>query len=82
MICLKCNIEKGFAFTKNKSRPTGFSNICKDCRNKRDIDHIIPISLAKNENELIKLFHYQNLQPLDSFINRYVKKDKILIPLL
>jgi hypothetical protein len=35
-----------------------------------DIDHIIPISSAKNEEELIKLNHYTNLQPLCSKNNR------------
>jgi hypothetical protein len=42
-----------------------------------DIDHIIPISFAKTEEELIKLNHYTNLQPLCSKINRDIKKDKI-----
>lgn len=39
-----------------------------------DIDHIIPINTATNENELIKLNHYTNLQPLCSKINRDIKK--------
>lgn len=40
-----------------------------------DIDHIIPLSSAKTEEELIKLAHYTNLQPLCSKINRDIKKD-------
>jgi len=42
-----------------------------------DIDHIIPVSSAKTEEELIKLNHYTNLQPLCSYQNRIVKKDKL-----
>jgi hypothetical protein len=40
-----------------------------------DIDHIRPVSLAKNEEELIELNHYTNLQPLCSRVNRYIKRD-------
>lgn len=40
-----------------------------------DLDHIIPLSLAKTEYEIIKLNHYTNLQPLCSKINRDVKKN-------
>ena len=40
-----------------------------------DIDHIIPVSLSKTEEELIKLNHYTNLQPLCSKINRDIKRD-------
>ena len=42
-----------------------------------DIDHIIPLSSAKSEEEVIKLNHYTNLQPLCSKINRDIKKDKM-----
>lgn len=41
-----------------------------------DLDHIIPISDAKSEDELIKLSHYSNFQLLPSYYNRYVKKTK------
>lgn len=42
-----------------------------------DIDHIIPVGSAKTEDDVIRLNHYTNLQPLCSYINRYVKKDKL-----
>jgi len=41
-----------------------------------DIDHIIPISIAKTEEDVINLNHYTNLQPLCSKINRDIKKSK------
>ena len=40
-----------------------------------DIDHIVPISSAKSENDLLKLNHYTNLQPLCSKINRNIKRN-------
>jgi hypothetical protein len=43
-----------------------------------DIDHIIPLSSAESEEDVIKLCHFTNLQPLCSKINRYEKKDKII----
>jgi hypothetical protein len=42
-----------------------------------DIDHMIPVTSAKTEEEIIKRNHYTNLQPLCSKINRDIKKDKL-----
>ena len=42
-----------------------------------DIDHIIPLSSATNEEELLKLGHFSNLQPLCSKVNRDIKRDNI-----
>jgi len=39
-----------------------------------DIDHIIPMSKGLTEDEVIKLNHYTNLQPLCSYYNRDIKK--------
>ena len=42
-----------------------------------DIDHIIPLSSAKSEEDIIKLNHYENLQPLCSKVNRDIKSDRM-----
>ena len=42
-----------------------------------DIDHIIPISSAETEEDVIRLNHYTNLQPLCSYTNRHIKKDRL-----
>lgn len=42
-----------------------------------DIDHIIPISFGKSEFEIIRLNHFTNLQPLDSYVNRHIKRNKV-----
>src|ERR1035437_3452253 len=44
-----------------------------------DIDHRIPISSAENEEELLKLFHYSNQQPLCSKVNRDIKKSNLIV---
>ena len=42
-----------------------------------DIDHIIPLKTAKTVEDIIRLNHHTNLQPLCSYINRDIKKDNI-----
>jgi hypothetical protein len=42
-----------------------------------DIDHVKPLITAITEDEIIKLNHYTNLQPLCSYINRKIKRDGI-----
>jgi hypothetical protein len=39
-----------------------------------DLDHIIPSSKATTEEEILKLNHYSNFQPLCSYNNRFIKK--------
>jgi len=41
-----------------------------------DIDHIVPISNATSEEELIVLNHYSNLQLLPSYYNKHIKLNK------
>ena len=38
-----------------------------------DIDHIIPLKTTKTEDDIIRLNHYTNLQPLCSYYNRDIK---------
>lgn len=47
--------------------------------NKWHIDHIIPISSARNESELMHLCHFSNLQPLWATEN-IRKRDRITMP--
>ena len=43
-----------------------------------DIDHKIPLSSAKTEEDIIRLNHYTNLQPLCGKVNRVLKRDNII----
>ncbi len=42
-----------------------------------DIDHKIPLATATTEEKVLELNHYTNLQPLDSHINRNIKRDRL-----
>jgi len=63
-ICRVCDVNREVSeFHKDKSW---------------DIDHIIPTSTAKTEEDIIRLNHHTNLQPLCSYMNIIVKKDNII----
>ena len=40
-----------------------------------DIDHIIPLASVETEEDILRLNHYTNLQPLCSKVNRDIKRD-------
>ena len=42
-----------------------------------DLDHIVPLSSAKCEEDILKLNHHTNIQPLCSYVNRCIKRDNI-----
>ena len=42
-----------------------------------DVDHIKPLSLCESEEDVYKLNHYTNLQPLCSYTNRCLKRNNI-----
>jgi hypothetical protein len=42
-----------------------------------DIDHIVPLDSEETEEDIIKLNHYTNLQPLCSYTNRHIKMYKL-----
>jgi hypothetical protein len=59
---LGCNPKELKTYIENKFRPgMTWDNWGI---NGWHIDHIIPLSLAKDEDQIKKLFHYTNLQPL------------------
>jgi hypothetical protein len=42
-----------------------------------EYDHIVPLSSAKTDSNVIALNHYTNFQPLEVYINRHVKSDRL-----
>lgn len=55
-----------------ESNEFGFKVSDKDL----DLDHIIPISSAESEEDVIRLSHYSNFQLLPADYNRNIKRDK------
>lgn len=73
----KLYLESKFEPWMNWSNYGNWNGAPKDINTAWDIDHIIPLTQAKNEDEMVKLNHYTNLQPLCSYCNRYIKRDKL-----
>ncbi len=79
---LGCTFEEFRTYLESKFEPwmnwSNYGNatgISSETNITWDIDHIIPISSAITETDIIRLNHYTNLQPLCSYTNRWVKKD-------
>jgi hypothetical protein len=76
---LGCSFEEFFLYLESKFEPwmnwdnRGLYNGTPDYG--WDIDHIIPSSSGLTEEDIIKLNHYTNLQPLCSYYNRDIKKN-------
>lgn len=68
-----CSLE----FLKEYLEKQFVINMSWENRNEWHIDHIIPLSLANSEEEIYKLCHYTNLQPLWAEDN-LKKSNKIL----
>lgn len=74
---LKLHIESKFESWMNWDNQGNPKDGILECNKSWDIDHIIPVSSAKTEEELLKLLHFSNLQPLCSYINRVIKNDRL-----
>jgi hypothetical protein len=80
-IILGCTFEELFIYLESKFEPwmnwenQGWYN--GELNYGWDIDHIIPLSSAKTEEDVIRLNHYTNLQPLCSKVNRDIKRDRL-----
>lgn len=70
---LGCDVQ----FLKSHLESKFKENMSWDNYGEWHIDHIIPLSSAQNEDELYKLCHYTNLQPLWA-IENLKKSDKLL----
>lgn len=53
------------------------NNIVTEPNTYWDVDHIIPISTAQTEEDVVKLNHYTNLRPCCAYYNRFIKRNSI-----
>ena len=71
---LKQHIEQQFQPWMNWDNYGNWNGVPTTTGMAWDIDHIVPLDSATSEADIIQLNHYSNLQPLDSYINRNVKR--------
>lgn len=78
---LGCHFEEFKIYLENKFEPwmnwNNYGLYNGEVKFGWDLDHIVPISSAINEESLIKLNYFTNFQPLCSYINRNVKRDRL-----
>jgi hypothetical protein len=78
---LGCTLEEFKLYIEDKFEPWmnwdnhGGRNIIESNMS-WDLDHITPVSSAVDECEVKLLNHYTNFQPLCSYVNRFVKRNK------
>jgi len=73
----KTYLESKFESWMNWNNYGNWNGQPKELNISWDIDHIIPVSSAITEEELMILNHYSNLQPLCSYYNRYYKRNNV-----
>jgi len=71
----KTHIESKFEPWMNWSNYGNINGIANVEKFSWDIDHIIPLYDAKTKEDIIRLNHYTNLQPLCSYTNRILKRN-------
>jgi hypothetical protein len=75
----KAHLESKFKPWMNWNNYGNWNGDPKEINVAWDIDHIIPLSTAKTEEDVIRLNHYTNLQPLCSYTNRHIKAGNIIV---
>ncbi len=73
----KEHIENQFEPWMNWNNHGNWNGIPKYFNTAWDLDHIIPVGSAKTEEDIIRLNHYTNFQPLCSYTNRNIKRDNM-----
>lgn len=72
----KTYLESKFEPWMNWNNKGNWNGYPKETNTHWDVDHIVPLHTAKTVEDVIRLNHYTNLQPLCSYTNRVLKKSK------